>query len=408
MKKSIVAIVLAVNFIEWLEFSLYLYMAKAVFSNLFFPQSTHSLALTFLIFSTAYFARPMGGWFFGRNADRHGRKKPMMLTAGLMGFATLGICLLPGYEQIGLTATFLLLFFRILQGLALGGEVNTSAMYIIEHHTSSPMLAGSLVAAFGALGMFVGAVLSAIIQISQIDDLWRIVFGLIGIISLLVCHLRKNLSESPEFLNQKNISLKAFKADHFQNLINIAAVALFVSVSVYICNVFWMVFSSQLNILSTITSSWITAFAQLGSALIAIPVAYIFSSTAPRKLLQWSMLNIIICAPILFGATYHHSFAGITLGLIGYMLTNGLLCASFYYYLYQQLPTSIRCQGVSFVWACAASVGALALPFAQEMVFKYQIMWIPGFMVSGVVVLCLWTISKNKPADYRLRSIPVH
>lgn len=408
MKKSILAIVLAVNFIEWLEFSLYLYMAKAVFSTMFFPKSTHSLALTFLIFSTAYLARPVGGWFFGKNADRFGRKKPMMLTAGLMGFATLGICLLPGYEQIGLTATFLLLLFRILQGLALGGEVNTSAMYIIEHHASSPMLAGSLVAAFGALGMFFGAVLSAIIQMSPIDGLWRIVFALIGIISLLVCHMRKNLSESPEFLTQKTISLKTFKIDHFQNLINIAAVALFVSVSVYICNVFWMVFSSQLNMMSTITSSWVAAFAQFGSALIAIPVAYIFSSTNPKKLLQLSMSNIIICAPALFWATYHHSIVGIALGLMGYMITNGLLCASFYYYLYQQLPTSVRCQGVSFIWACAASVGALALPVAQEMVFKHQIMWVPGFMVSGVVLLCLLVISKNNPADYRLKSISLH
>ncbi len=233
MKRAIVTIVLAINFIEWLEFSLYLYMAKSIFADVFFPPSSHSLSLTFAIFAAAYLARPVGGWLFGKAADLHGRKKPMILTAGLMGSATLGLCLLPGYEHIGILSTWLLLCFRILQGLALGGEINTSAMFIIEHHTHKPLVVGSLVAAFGALGMFMGGALAAIIQTSSNPHLWRYLFAAVGILSLGICRLRKKLLESPEFTSNQPMSLKQIFANYWRKIINISAVAVFVSTTVY-------------------------------------------------------------------------------------------------------------------------------------------------------------------------------
>lgn len=143
-------------FFEWLDFSLYLYLARSVFAKEFFPASNYSLMLSFALFAAAYFARPLGGWLFGRAADLNGRRHPMLLSAALMGMATLGICLLPNYQQIGLAATWGLLLLRIAQALALGGEINTSAMFLVEHYRRKPLIAGGLVAVSSALGMFMG------------------------------------------------------------------------------------------------------------------------------------------------------------------------------------------------------------------------------------------------------------
>jgi MFS transporter, MHS family, proline/betaine transporter len=392
MKRSIVLVVLAVNFLEWLEFGLYLYMAKTVFAHVFFPESDNSLMLTFALFAAAYLARPIGGWIFGRAADLNGRRKPMMFTAGLMGAATLGICILPGYEQIGVLATWLLLLLRILQGLALGGEVNTSAMFMIEHHAKSPLYTGSLVAAFGALGMFVGGVLAALIQYSDFNQLWRIIFACVGLVSLFVCKLRKQLSESPEFNTRQTITVTELWQTHWRGMANIAATGVFVSTTVYLCNIFWLAFATQQHIWTSRQCAWVAAFAQLGSALFAIPIARLSKKENALKLLNWSMAVIAVSAPCLFYFTYHQVVTGTLLGLLGYMLASGLLCASFYYFLYLQLPAQFRCRGVSIIWALSASTGALALPLAQQAISVKELYWVPGAMVSIAALFSFITI----------------
>ncbi len=104
---------------------------------------------------------------------------------------------------------------------------------------------------------------------------------------------------------------------------------------------------------------------------------------------------ILLTAPCLFYFTYLGIKDGIVLSLIGYMLSNGFLCAALYYFLYLQLPPHIRCRGVSTIWALAASVGALALPFLQQAVFTYQMASAPGILVDMVVMAALLTILYN-------------
>src|ERR1700712_4038174 len=80
------------NLVEWYDW--YAYTAFALyFSPAFFPNSSHSAQLlnTAGIFAVGFLMRPVGGWLFGRLADRKGRKSAMAISVMLMCFGSLVI-----------------------------------------------------------------------------------------------------------------------------------------------------------------------------------------------------------------------------------------------------------------------------------------------------------------------------
>ncbi|WP_162263948.1 MFS transporter [Legionella shakespearei] len=393
MNRKALLVVVALVFLEWLDFSLYLYLAKSVFSHEFFPPSHYSLLLSFALFAAAFLARPLGGWFFGRSADSYGRRAPLIFSAATMGTATIGIALLPGYSTIGLAATWGLLLLRIAQGLALGGEMNNSAMFLVEHHANKPLIAGSYVAASGAAGMFVGGATAAILQSMHSDWLWRVVFVAVGLLSLRVCSLRKKLQESPEFTANRT-PVRDILREEWPGIINIALVGTFVSVTVYICNAFWVSYTIDLKFWSPAHCAWAGSIAQLLSALLALPIARKVSAAKATFLLHGSMMAAFFGAPLLFLFTAYAVIPGVLLGLALYILSNALLCSALYYFLYLQLPAKYRCRGVSTVWALSASIGAVSLPLAEQ-ANLHQMVWLAPLWVSCVALMSFILLSRG-------------
>ncbi|KTD14022.1 MFS transporter [Legionella israelensis] len=394
MKPAGLILALMLVFLEWMDFSLYLYLAKSVFAVQFFPASSQSLMLSFAVFAAAYLARPLGGWMFGRSADRSGRRKPMMYSAALMGVSTLGICFLPEYATIGIWAAWGLLLLRVGQGLALGGEMNTSAMFLVEHYPQHRLFAGSLMAIAGAIGMFAGAALAALLQWLNVQQIWRLMFAFLGFLSLMTCCLRKQLEESPEFLEDSSI-LHQHWAFYWQGILNIAVVAAFVSVFVYVCNVLWVSFAIDMKLMTKNQCIWAGALAQLTSALLAMPIAFLNKDQQVSRLLKLAMLLMIFVAPALFYSTAYGNVFFVFVFLSSYALVNALVCASMYYFLYLQLPVHIRCTGVSLTWGLAASVGAASLPIAQQAIMQGKY-WFPPLIVSAIAFAAWSVVQRNE------------
>lgn len=111
------------NLVEWFDFYVYSF-CSLYFAHIFFPSgnTTTQLLQTAGVFAAGFLMRPIGGWLFGRIADKHGRKKSMLLSVCMMCFGSLVIACLPGYETIGTWAPALLLLARLFQGLSVGGE----------------------------------------------------------------------------------------------------------------------------------------------------------------------------------------------------------------------------------------------------------------------------------------------
>ena len=120
--------------IEWYDFYIFGSLA-VVIANQFFPKTNPTAALlsTLATFAAGFIVRPFGALVFGRLGDLVGRKYTFLLTLVLMGFSTFAIGCIPNYESIGFLAPILVLVFRLIQGLALGGEYGGAATYVAEH-----------------------------------------------------------------------------------------------------------------------------------------------------------------------------------------------------------------------------------------------------------------------------------
>ena len=108
---------------EWYDFFVYGTLAPMIAAT-FFPSdnATLSLLLTWAGFAIGFGFRPLGAILFGFLGDRLGRKYTFLVTVTLMGAATAAVGLVPAEASIGIAAPLIVIFLRILQGLALGGE----------------------------------------------------------------------------------------------------------------------------------------------------------------------------------------------------------------------------------------------------------------------------------------------
>src|ERR1700741_2728971 len=89
------------NLVEWYDW--YAYAAFALyFAPAFFPEGNATVQLlnTAAIFAVGFLMRPIGGWMFGRIADRKGRKAAMTLSVLLMSLGSLMIAITPAYHTI--------------------------------------------------------------------------------------------------------------------------------------------------------------------------------------------------------------------------------------------------------------------------------------------------------------------
>ncbi|OZA35360.1 MAG: MFS transporter, partial [Novosphingobium sp. 17-62-9] len=133
--KQFVAVISG-NALEFYDFLSFSFFAVNV-SRVMFPAGApgSALLLTLMTAGAGFGARPLGAVLFGLLGDRIGRRPTMLATFALMGVSALGLALTPSYAAIGVWAPVLVVVFRLLQGLAAGGDVGPTTAFLAE---SSP------------------------------------------------------------------------------------------------------------------------------------------------------------------------------------------------------------------------------------------------------------------------------
>src|SRR5437867_1339387 len=110
------------NLVEWYDVYVYTVFVSYFEHQFFAKEDANSTIYVYAIFAVTFLMRPVGSWYFGRFADRHGRRNALVISVSLMALCSFVIAIMPTRETIGGFAAVVLIVCRLVQGFATGGE----------------------------------------------------------------------------------------------------------------------------------------------------------------------------------------------------------------------------------------------------------------------------------------------
>lgn len=406
------------NLIEW--YDLYIYAAfSSYFAAHFFDKQdpVQGQIDAYLGFALTFLMRPVGSWFFGRYADRHGRKAALTLSITLMSAGSLILALLPGKDAIGLWAMIILYFSRLLQGFSLGGEYGTSATYMSEVATRNRRgffssfqyvtLVGGQVLALLTL-----IVLQNVLTPEQLGEWgWRIPFWIGAVAALVVLWLRRTMDESLETeqiavaSERKDVqnagTLKVLFTRHWKPLLVCVLLTLGGTVAFYTYTTYILSYMNNVSGIPKTQTSVINFWALLIFMLIQ-PLAGLVSDKVGRKtvLVAFGVGGVLFTWPILSTlAGVRDPFAAFLLMLgglviiVGYTSISAIVKAELF-------PAKIRALGVGLGYAIANSLFGGTIPFIGEYLSKHGmrtefILYVTACIAVSLVVY-IFFLPKNR------------
>lgn len=195
--------------LEFYDFIVFAVFAP-VLGQTFFPAYSSSARLVgaYAVFAIGYLARPIGGILFSHFGDKYGRKKSFSVSISVMAFTTLLMSLVPTYQQGGIGCTVLFVILRLIQGMSIGGEIPGAITFVSEHIRDRPGGACAIIFLFLKFGILLAdgmyILLHSLLSDSNMNDYgWRIAFMFGGLLAVVSYYLRKNLTETSQFLTQE-------------------------------------------------------------------------------------------------------------------------------------------------------------------------------------------------------------
>ena len=198
--------------LEFYDHFIYGTAAAVIFPTVFFAGLDKDLALllSLAVYGIAFVSRPLGALLFGHFGDRIGRRTILIVVLVLMGTATFLIGCLPSFETAGMFGACALVFLRLMQGIALGGEWGGAALMVNEYcrGTRYQGFLVSIVQIASPLGfLFASGVFAIVTYVSTPEELmsitWRYPFFASIVLVGLGVFIRSRIDESPEFENLK-------------------------------------------------------------------------------------------------------------------------------------------------------------------------------------------------------------
>ena len=432
---------------EYYDFFIYGTAAALVFGHTFFPHLTPvgGLLAAFSVYAVGFLGRPTGAAFFGRLGDRLGRKHVLVFALLLMGLSTTAVGLLPGYADWGIWSPVTLTCLRFLQGVGLGGEFGGAALFATEH---APPGRRGRYGAFLHLGPCLGFALATGLFLALSAELppaefaawgWRLPFlASTGLVAFgLVARLR--VQESPAFLAMTAAaeaaaaaagtaaagtaadgaagSTRAAEAGplstvlrlHSRPLLLGAGAVMAGSVFFYTATTWALSHATHdLHIPSTrmlvllLIANFVLGGASFTGALLS-------DRHGRRRVMRWGAVAALAWSPLLIPLLDTASTPLVLLGLVGAMLSLGLLLGPVPAFLPELFPAAVRCSGSSLTYNLGSLVGGAVAPLLATRLTatfgSFAVSWYLAAMCCASL-FCLRALAINSVPDGLLGAAP--
>jgi MHS family alpha-ketoglutarate permease-like MFS transporter len=392
------------NLVEWYDVYVYTVFATYFEAQFFDPSDNNSIIYVYAIFAVTFVMRPIGSWFFGRFADRRGRRAALTVSITLMSACSLLVAFMPTRGAIGVWAAVILVVARLVQGFATGGEYGTSATYMSEAATvrrrgffSSfqyvTLVGGHVLAQFTLL------ILVSTLSVDQIKDFgWRIGFFVGGIAALVVLWMRRTMDESlsaehlaavREGKDTSSGSLRTLFTQYWRPLVWVFFVTAGGTIAFYTYSVNApAIIKKAFGDSGAMTATWVNLVGLIILMLLQ-PVGGLLSDRVGRKpLLVFFGVGGVLYTWVLITYLPQTTSAAtaLTLTVIGYVILTGYTSVNAIVKA-EVFPASIRALGVGLGYAVANSMfGGTAPVIYQAFSAAKQTTWFIVYVTAVIAV----------------------
>ncbi len=367
-RKAVAAVVLG-NALEFYDFTVYAFFAVPI-GEAFFPSKdpTSSLLASLALFGIGYVMRPLGGFVIGALADRAGRKPAMVLTIVLMALGMLILAVTPGTATIGWSAQVLVIAGRLIQGLALGGEVGPSTAYLLEAAPKERrgFIASWQIASQGCAALFAGLVASGLTLVVGEAAMgqwgWRfmVLLGLAVVPVGLV--IRRHLPETAGAEKDAAAAdstlavVRRLLRDHGRLLVLTFVVISASTVSNAVGTNMPVYAKSTLGLTDTVSTAVPIALG-LASVLFPLLGGVLADRAGRRPVMVWPRALIAVLAVPAF-LWLVHAPSAVTVYAVTFLLSalSSVNAAAIIVAIPESLPRAVRSTGLSIVYALAVSI----------------------------------------------------
>lgn len=356
------------NALEWYDFAVFAFLA-VIISKVFFPAAGEytGLLLTLATFGVGFLTRPLGGIAIGLYADRKGRKAALQLIIALMTASLLLMVLTPSYNTIGIAAPLLIVFARLLQGLATGGEFASATAYLVEAappgqkgiYGAWQMFGQGLANFFGALTGFLMTYLFSEQQL--IDGMWRVPFVIGLLIAPVGWWMRRHLEEPEASVVQRAkgevTSLRTALSKHPKGIAATLALTTCATTSAYIFIIYMPTFvARQFHI--PLNDAFMAQVIGLIAFIITVPVTGALSDKYGRKAIMLAFLvpYALLIYPLFAWVQSAPVFSNLLIIYIVLSIFLGGFFGPFSTALGEQFPTAIRSSGLAICYNVAVMI----------------------------------------------------
>lgn len=376
--------------LEFYDFVIFAVFAIPIGQS-FFPSSNPLLEMmaAFAAFAVGYLARPLGGVLFSHFGDKYGRKKSFIVSIIIMGLATLAMGILPSYHQYGISMSILFLTLRVVQGIAVGGEIPGAITYVTEHVKLRPATACGIIFSFLNIGILLAHLFDAGISfvlpyINYPLEVWRIAFIIGGMLAIISYFLRTSLEESPEYLNFQHevheIPLLKLCSHHKKALVIACLIVAIQATLISIIYLYSASFMQLTKLYSLEEIAWVNIVGLSVFCFTNVLWGYISDIKSPLLVLKLGALLLIPCSYYFYqGLLFNQSvlFKAVIMAFV-----SGMTTGSFAAIIASLFPTQVRYSGIALSYNLAFAVFAGLSPLlATSLIQRTHNMMMPAFLM---------------------------